>query len=141
MRPTLRGLATLSTALILAACSGATTTPTTAPVPATSGPVATRGPVATTAAAPCADSTGTTVVATSVGDNTWSQPVDAKVGDVITWSNGDGVPHRVVLDDASCSMSENIPGGGSKSLVFSVAGTFPFHCGVHQTMKGTITIS
>jgi plastocyanin len=128
MRPIHR-VATLSTALLLAACSGGTSTPT-------SGPGATTG-----AAAPCADSTGTTVVATSVGDNTWSQPVSAKVNDVITWSNGDGVPHRVVLDDNSCGMSENIPGGGSKSLVFTVAGTYPFHCGVHSSMKGTITIS
>jgi plastocyanin len=133
MRPTLRGLATLSTAFILAACSGGTTTPT-------AGPVAT-GPAATTAAAPCADSTDATDVATSVGDNTWSQPVEAKVGDVITWSNGDGVPHKVALDDGSCQMSANIPGGGSKSLVFSVAGTFPFHCAVHSSMKGTITIT
>jgi plastocyanin len=128
MRPIHR-LATLSTALLLAACSGGTSTPTT-------GPGATTG-----AAAPCADSTGTTVVAASVGDNTWSQPLSAKVNDVITWANGDGVPHRVVLDDNSCGMAENIPGGGSRSLSFSVAGTFPFHCGVHSTMKGVITIT
>jgi plastocyanin len=134
MRPTLRGIVTLSTALMLAACSGGTT-PTTAPVN-------TAGPVATTAAeAPCADSTGTTVVATSVADNTWTQPLSAKVGDVITWTNGDTVPHRVALDDGSCSMSANIPGGGSKSLVFTKAGTYPFHCAVHSSMKGTITIS
>jgi plastocyanin len=130
MRQTLRGIAALSTALLLAACSGGTTTtPTTAPG-------------ATTAAeAPCADSTGTTVVATSVADNTWTQPVSAKVGDVITWTNGDTVPHRVALDDGSCAMSANIPGGGSKSLVFSKAGTYAFHCAVHSSMKGTITIS
>jgi plastocyanin len=128
MRPSLRGIATLSTALVLAACSG-TATPTTAPA-------------ATTAASgPCADSTGTTVVATSVADNTWTQPLSAKVGDVITWTNGDTVPHRVQLDDNSCGMSSNIPGGGSKSLVFTVAGTYPFHCAVHTSMKGTITIS
>ena len=128
MRPIHRA-ATLSTALLLAACSGGSGTPTT-------------GPAATTAAAaPCADSTGTTVVEASVGDNTWSQPVTAKVNDVITWSNGDGVPHRVVLDDNSCGMSANISGGGTKSLVFTVAGTYPFHCGVHASMKGVITIS
>jgi plastocyanin len=135
MRPTLRGIVTLSSALMLAACGGGTTTPTTAPG-------STAGPVATTAAeAPCADSTGTTVVATSVADNTWTQPLSAKVGDVITWTNGDTVPHRVALDDGSCAMSANIPGGGSKSLVFTKAGTYPFHCAVHSSMKGTITIS
>ena len=69
------------------------------------------------------------------------QPINAKVGDVITWTNSDSVPHKVALDDGSCAMSDNIPGGGSKSLVFSAAGTFPFHCAVHPFMTGTITIS
>jgi plastocyanin len=137
MRPSLRGIATLPIALILAGCASSGT-PTTAPVAATP---AAATPAATTAAAPCADSTGTTVVSTSVADNTWTQPVSAKVGDVITWSNGDSVSHKVQLDDNSCGMSANIPGGGSKSLVFSVAGSFPFHCSVHPSMKGTITIS
>lgn len=134
MRRTLLGIATLSTAVLLAACSGSST-PTT-------GPAAPTGAGATTAAsAPCADSTGTTVVAATVVDNTWSQPVNAKVNDVITWTNGDGVPHKVALDDNSCAMSANIAGGSSKSLVFSKAGTYPFHCSVHPSMKGTITIS
>lgn len=132
MRPVHR-LASLSAALILAACSGGSGSPTTAP--------SAGGPGATTAAAPCADSTGTTVVQATVSNNTWSQPVNAKVGDVITWSNSDGVPHKVALDDGSCQMSANIAGGGSKSLVFTVAGTYPFHCSVHPSMKGTITIS
>ena len=130
MRPSLRGLAAAaSTAVLLAACSGGGGT-------ATTGPTGGGG-----ATAPCTDSTGTTVVAATVANNTWSQPVTAKVGDVITWANSDGVPHKVALDDGSCAMSQNIPGGGSKSLVFSKAGTYPFHCSVHPTMKGTITIS
>jgi plastocyanin len=136
MRPIARGLATLVTALALAACSGGGTSPTQQPAGGTQQPAGT-----TAAAAPCADSTGTTVVAVGVANNAWQQPINAKVGDVITWTNGDSVPHKVALDDGSCQMSSNIPGGGSKSLVFSVAGTFPFHCAVHPSMKGTITIS
>ena len=90
----------------------------------------------------CADLTqeDATTVEAGVSDNTWSQPVEASVGDVITWTNDDRVPHRVALDDASCSMSANISGGGSRSLAFSVAGTYPFHCAVHGSMKGVITI-
>jgi plastocyanin len=136
MRPIARGLATLVSALALAACSGGGTSPTQQPAGGTQQPAGT-----TAAAAPCADSTGTTVVAVGVANNAWQQPINAKVGDVITWTNGDSVPHKVALDDGSCQMSSNIPGGGSKSLVFSVAGTFPFHCAVHPSMKGTITIS
>ncbi len=136
MRPIARGMATLLTAVALAACSGGGTSPTTQPAGGTQQPAGT-----TAASAPCADSTGTTVVAVGVANNAWQQPINAKVGDVITWTNGDSVPHKVALDDGSCQMSSNIPGGGSKSLAFSVAGTFPFHCSVHSFMKGTITIS
>jgi len=143
MRPIARGLATLVTALALAACSGGGTSPTQQPAGGTQQPAGgTQQPAGTTAAAaPCADSTGTTVVAVGVANNAWQQPINAKVGDVITWTNGDSVPHKVALDDGSCQMSSNIPGGASKGLVFSVAGTFPFHCAVHPSMKGTITIS
>jgi plastocyanin len=144
MRPIARGIAALVTALALAACSGGGTTTTQAPAGGTQAPAGgTQAPAATTAAsAPCTDSTGATVVAVGVADFKWQQPINAKVGDVITWTNGDSAPHKVALDDGSCAMSENIPGGGgTKSLVFSVAGTFPFHCSVHPTMKGTITIS
>jgi plastocyanin len=149
MRPIARGIGALITALALAACSG--TSPTQAPAGGTQPPAATTPaattpaattPAATTAAsAPCTDSTGTTVVAVGVKNFEWQQPINAKVGDVITWTNGDTAPHKVALDDGSCAMSANIPANGSKSLVFSVAGTFPFHCSVHPTMKGTITIS
>jgi plastocyanin len=154
MRPIARGIGAFVTALALAACSG--TSPTQAPAGGTQPPAATTPaattpaattpaattPAATTAAsAPCTDSTGTTVVAVGVANFQWQQPINAKVGDVITWTNGDTAPHRVALDDGSCAMSGNIPANGSKSLVFSLAGTFPFHCAVHPTMLGTITIS
>lgn len=141
MRSITRGIATLVTAVALAACSGgATTAPTTAA--GTEAPPGTQAPAATTAgAAVCADSTGTTTVEAAVGGFEWG-PVSAKVGDVITWTNSDTAAHRVALDDGSCSMSGNIPGSGGKaSLVFSVAGTYPFHCAIHPSMKGTITIS
>ena len=139
MRSIARGFATLAIAGALAACSG-TSQATTAPAPPTQAS-GTEAPAATTAgSAVCADSTGTTTVDATVGDFKWG-PVSAKVGDVITWTNADSAPHRVALDDGSCAMSANIPGSGGKaSLVFSVAGTYPFHCSIHPTMKGTITI-
>jgi plastocyanin len=136
MRSSIRGIATLATAVALAACSGGTTTPTTA-----ANPPASEAPAATTGGTSvCADSTGTTTVEATVGDFQWA-PVTAKVGDVITWTNSDSAPHKVGLDDGSCTMSGNIPGGGKASLTFSVAGTYPFHCTIHPNMKGTITIT
>ncbi|HYK96174.1 MAG TPA: plastocyanin/azurin family copper-binding protein [Candidatus Dormibacteraeota bacterium] len=125
MRSLLRVALSITATLALAACSGG-------------GGAATTGPAATV----CNDSTGTTVVAATVQNRTWSQPVSAKVGDVITWTNSDSVPHKVALDDGSCTMSANIgPSGGTHSLVFTKAGTYPFHCAIHPSMTGTITIS
>ena len=139
MRSIARGIATLATAVALAACSGGTSATTG---PTTQGPQATQGPAATTAgSAVCTDSTGTTTVQATVANFQWG-PVSAKVGDVITWTNSDTAPHKVALDDGSCTMSSNIAGSGGKaSLVFSKAGTYPFHCSIHPSMKGTITIS
>jgi plastocyanin len=146
MRFIARGLATLATAVALAACSGAATqAPTSAAgtqAPGTQAPPASQAPAQSTATgATCADSTATTTVSTTVASFTW-EAVTAKVGDVITWTNADAAPHRVATDDGSCKMGGNIPGNGGKaSLVFSKAGTYPFHCSVHPSMKGTITIN
>ena len=141
MRPVSRTLATLFTVVALAGCGGGgSPAPTIAA--GTQAPPGGSQPAATTAGSEvCADSTGTTTVDAVVGGNQWG-PVSAKVGDVITWTNQDSVPHKVALDDGSCTMSSNIPpGGGKASLVFSTPGTFPFHCTVHPSMKGTITIA
>jgi plastocyanin len=136
MRSIVRGIATLATAAALAACSGSGT--------ATTGPAEPSGAPtpAVTLAATCEDSTATTTVDASVASFSWSQPVNAKVGDVITWTNSDSAAHKVGTDDGTCTMGSNIPGSGGKaSLVFTKAGTYPFHCTIHQNMKGTITIS
>jgi plastocyanin len=126
MQSILRIALSIAATLALAACSG------------NGGGAATTGP----AAAVCNDSTGTTVVAATVAGRVWSQPINAKVGDVITWTNSDDVPHKLATDDGSCTMGANIaPSGGTASLVFTKAGTYAFHCTIHPSMKGTITIS
>lgn len=142
MRPIVRGLATLSIAALLAACGG--TAPTTAP---TSGPVATTPsstdappPLATGQAEVCAETTEATVVEASVGGFAWDA-VTAKIGDVVTWTNGDDAPHKLAFDDGTCTMDGSIDGGGSRSLNFSKAGTFAFHCTIHGQMPGSITIT
>ena len=135
MRAILRTSSSIAFALVLAACAGGG--PTTNPPAATSG--ATSG---ATSAATCTEPAAGTAadVDASVGGNEWGA-VSASGGDVITWTNGDAVPHKVGLDDGSCTMSANITGDAPQSLVFNVAGSYPFHCTIHPNMKGTIVIS
>jgi plastocyanin len=131
MRASLRTASAISVSLVLAACSGAAST---------NPPAATAG--ATSAAAICTEPAAGTAadVDASVGGNAWG-PVSAAVGDVITWTNSDAVAHKVGLDDGTCTMTNNITGTAPQSLVFNVAGSYPFHCTIHSSMKGTIVIS
>ena len=65
--------------------------------------------------------------------------VTAKVGETITWQNLDARPHTVTPDDGSFSGS--VPAGSTFSHAFDSAGTFPYHCNIHPSMTGTITIT
>ncbi|MDO8483715.1 MAG: cupredoxin domain-containing protein [Candidatus Limnocylindrales bacterium] len=124
--------------LLLAACSsgGATSAPTTA---ASAAPSA-EAPAAPPAAA-CAESAAAGEVSVAIKDFAFGPAdIQAKVGQTVTFTNNDSAPHTATLDDGSCT-TPNISNGASDGLVLSAAGTYPFHCSVHPTMKGTITVS
>ena len=64
------------------------------------------------------------------------QPVEAKVGDVVSWKNEDSAPHSATMDDGSCD-TDSISPGSSALLVFTAPGTYTYHCKVHPSqMKG-----
>jgi plastocyanin len=65
--------------------------------------------------------------------------VTVEVGDTVTWSNQDGVPHTATADDDSFDTG-NIAGGSSASQTFATAGSFPYHCEVHPSMTGTVVV-
>lgn len=130
MRASLRGASMMAVALLLAACGGGS--PTSEP------PISVGDPTAPPCVEPAAGTAGD--VDATVSGNTWG-PVAASVGEVIRWTNADAVPHKVGLDDGSCTMAANITGDAPQSLMFNVAGSYPFHCTIHPSMKGTIVIS
>jgi len=139
-----RPLVTLSAGaiLILAACSsgGATSAPS-AEAPAAPSAAASAEASAPVAGAACSESAAAGEVSVAVKDFAFN-PADitAKVGQTITFTNGDSAPHTATLDDGSCT-TPNIASGSSDGLTFTAAGTYPFHCKVHPNMKGTITVS
>lgn len=68
-----------------------------------------------------------------------------KKGVKATWTNKDSVTHSVVAD--SSNNNDGLPttdnfldNGQSYSHTFTTAGTFSYHCGVHPSMTGTITV-
>jgi len=65
--------------------------------------------------------------------------ITVTVGDTITWTNSDAQAHTATADDGSFDTG-TIGNGGSGSATFATAGTFPYHCKIHSSMTGTITV-
>jgi len=141
MRQLARGTVALTAVMLVAACGGGAGTP----APATSGPAASSAPGTQAASGDTscrpAESGETTTVEASIAGFEFSA-VTAKVGDVITWTNGDTAPHGIMTDDGTCTKSlARIEGNAEGSLVMTKAGTYPFTCTIHPNMKGTMTIT
>jgi plastocyanin len=142
MRST-RLIALSAAALIaLAACSGAASTPAPTTAPTTAPTAAATTAPTTAASAPAASTGGGAGQAVSIKNFAFAPPTTtAKVGEQVTWTNGDSTAHTVTFDDASLTSSGNVQGGGTFSQTFAKAGTFTYHCSIHPTMKGTVTVS
>jgi plastocyanin len=89
----------------------------------------------------------TTAGAAGSGGNTVTiadfafSPKDEQVaaGTTVTWTNNDSFAHSVVADDGSFD-SKPLDGGASFSFTFDKAGSYSYICGIHNSMKGTITV-
>jgi plastocyanin len=65
--------------------------------------------------------------------------VTAKVGDTVTWTSQGDAPHTVKWADGAAE-SEQLSKGDSYERTFDEAGSFPYVCGIHPNMTGTITV-
>jgi plastocyanin len=127
-----RAAIALIATVALAACGGAGTTPATSAGPATSNAPAAAG---------CAKSATAGTVAATIANFKFSpDSIQAKVGDVVTWTNNDSASHTVTIDSGACDAG-TVASGSSASLVFTVAGTYTYHCSIHPSMKGTVVVS
>lgn len=60
-------------------------------------------------------------------------------GTTVTWVNNGPAPHTVTADDGSFD-SETLQPGQSFSFTFANAGTFSYHCEIHPSMTGSVTV-
>jgi len=61
-------------------------------------------------------------------------PLSVGVGDTVTWRNDDSVPHTVTSDSGTELQSPILNSGNTYQHIFTVAGSFSYHCTVHSTM-------
>jgi plastocyanin len=127
----LAGSAAAFLLLSVLACGGGGSTN-----PPASGGAPSAAPAASSAAA-CNNISGSETVAI---ENFAFNPADltVSVGSTVTWTNGDAATHTVSFDAGpDCG---NVSGGASVSATFDEPGIYPYHCNIHSSMKGTITV-
>jgi plastocyanin len=136
MHTAVRATLALAVGIALAACgSGAT--------PTTNAPASGAAASVPAAAAACAKATSAGSVQVEIEDFAFKpEPIQAKVGDTITWTNKDGTPHSASPDANPECATDTLNKDASGSITYSVAGTYAYHCAIHPTqMKGTIVVS
>ena len=145
-RRSLAAVAAIS--LVLAACgddddaSGAAVTEpaaadATTPAADTTTPAADAADAPDGTDAPAAASTGAEIV---ISDFAFSEDITVPVGTTVIVRNDDSAGHTWTADDGAFD-SGFIDAGATFEFTFTEAGTFAFHCDVHPSMKGTITVT
>ena len=73
-------------------------------------------------------------------DNFTFTPADLKVkiGDTVTWTNHDDIPHAVVA--AGKYRSKTLDTDDTFSFTFTAAGDYKYFCSLHPHMTGTVKV-
>lgn len=66
--------------------------------------------------------------------------ITVKKGDTIVWINNDTMGHTVTGNNGGPA-SPTITINGAYSFTFNDVGTFPYHCAIHPSMTGTVTVT
>jgi plastocyanin len=64
--------------------------------------------------------------------------VTVKVGDTVTWTNQDDIPHTVV--SAGKYRSKALDTGDSYSFTFASSGDYKYFCSLHPHMTGMVKV-
>jgi plastocyanin len=66
-------------------------------------------------------------------------PIRVKAGTTVTWTNKDSTQHTVRADNGTFT-SPHLGTGVTFTHTFSTAGTYTYHCAIHDYMKGTVVV-
>jgi plastocyanin len=92
--------------------------------------------------APGATAQGMTTTTTTVSiQDFFFSPANVSVpaGTTVTWVNEGNVPHTVTSDDGQFDSGVLMP-GDSYTVMFKGQGTITYHCMIHPSMTGSVTV-
>ena len=67
--------------------------------------------------------------------------LEIKAGDSVVWQNQDFTAHTVTSNSGNELGSTNLAQGQSYSHQFDTPGIYTYHCRIHSSMQGTITVA
>jgi plastocyanin len=76
------------------------------------------------------------------GSNSYNpNPIEIKVGDMVTWINDDSSAHTVTSSNDSTFDSDIMRRGETFSFTFDNVGEYPYFCTLHPSMVGTVIVT
>jgi plastocyanin len=76
------------------------------------------------------------------GDLSYSpNPAAIMVGQTVAWKNVDSVPHTASANAGGFDTGTLAAGVTSRAITMTAAGTFGYHCAIHGSMTGTLTVT
>ncbi len=67
--------------------------------------------------------------------------ITVKKGTKVTWTNNDGTTHIIAGDTSDGPSNGTVAPGQSYSFTFDTVGTFKYHCAIHSSMTGSVTVT
>lgn len=81
-----------------------------------------------------------TAVTAKIADFAFSpEPITVKAGGTVTWTNDDPFAHTVKAKDATFDSADLVEGATFRHT-FSQPGSYPYICGIHNSMTGTVVV-
>jgi plastocyanin len=97
-------------------------------------------PMPTPTPAPGASADVTITIRGMQGSNSYSpNPGTVKAGQTVAWHNADSTAHTAT--GAGFDTGPIAGGSTSAPIRFSTAGTLDYHCSIHPTMVGSLTVT
>ena len=67
------------------------------------------------------------------------QDIAVKAGTTVVWTNDDSASHTVESSDKTLK-SDELSKSDTYSFTFTKAGRYDYNCGIHPSMKGSVTV-
>ena len=81
------------------------------------------------------------IVANNLANSYSPDPDTVTVGQTVAWKNVDSMEHTATSDASGAFNTGTIAAGAtSASITMGTAGKFPYHCGLHPSMTGTLVV-